>query len=220
MGYLNKALHSEVFIWLHHVQFRKNYFQNRTFIKNLNEQPLWLTLPVHSGLSTMIDEVTVADPRWRKRVARTLEQCYRKASWFGRCWPAIAQALDAADDSLDDIDFRTFRAFVELLDANSTRIVRAGELAVCSQDPTQRLVDLCAAVGATRYIAGKGGRNYLRTELFEQAGIEVVWQDFEPSKLVYTQIGKAFLPGLSSVDCLFNVGPERTRELALSAWTP
>jgi WbqC-like protein family len=220
MGYLNKALHSDVFIWLHSVQYRKNYFQNRTLIKNVNEQPLWLTLPVHTHLGMMIDGVTVADPQWRKRVTRTLEQCYRKAPWFGRCWPTFAQALEKATDNLDDIDFLAFGALVRSLGPKSLRIVRADELRVTSDDATQRLVELCTLVDAKRYIAGKGAHNYLQVDRFTQAGIEVVWQQFEPEKVVYPQIGNTFVPGLSAIDCLFNVGPERTRALALSAWTP
>ena len=32
-GYLNKLVHSDVFVWLDSVQYRKNYFQNRTEIR-------------------------------------------------------------------------------------------------------------------------------------------------------------------------------------------
>lgn len=220
MGYLNKALHSDVFIWLHSVQYRKNYFQNRTRIKNVNEQPLWLTLPAHAHLGMMIDQVTIADPQWRKRITRTLEQCYGKSPWFDLCWPTIGRSLEAATDKLDDVNFRSFSALLGLLRGKPLRIVRAGELPAVSEDPTERLVGLCTAVGAKRYIAGKGGSNYLRVELFEQAGIEVTWQEFEPARVCYPQLGKSFVPGLSAIDCLFNVGPEQTRALALAAWIP
>src|SRR4030065_2850677 len=110
LGYFNKALRSDVFIWLHSVQYRKNYFQNRTSIKNVNEQPLWLTLPVHAKLGMNIDEVTIATLGWREKVFRTVEQCYRKTSYFTTCWPSIQTSIEEAHDSLDDVHWKIFTA--------------------------------------------------------------------------------------------------------------
>lgn len=100
------------------------------------------------------------------------------------------------------------------------RVERMANLAVTSKDPTVRLVEACKLVGATHYIAGRGGQNYLRVEEFQKEGIGVVWQEFDPSRVVYKQQGKVFVPGLSVIDCLFNVGPEESRQLALNAWAP
>jgi hypothetical protein len=220
LGYFNKALAGDVFVWLHTVQYRKNYYQNRTRIKDESGAAMWLTLPVHAPFGAKIDAVTIADPRWRVKVSKRIEQCYRKAPHFARCWPALSQPLADASDHLDDINFKTFKAVLELLNADSTRIVRAGDLGDDRPDPTERLLAVCKSVGATAYIAGKGGRNYLVTDRFEATGIRVYWQEFDPEGLVYHQLGRPFIPGLSVLDCLFNVGPERTAELVKSAWTP
>jgi hypothetical protein len=219
-GYLNKALSSDVFVWLHSVQYRKNYYQNRTKVKNINGQPLWLTLPVHAKLGMAIDQVTVADPRWRERVQKTVEQCYRKTPFFAQCWPPLAQAIAESADNLNEANFRTFMALLQILDAGSLRVVQVGELPAKSEDPTLRLVEICTALGATQYIAGKGGANYLRSEEFDRVGIAVLWQSFDPAALVYPQIGGPFLPGLSVIDLLFNVGPEEARTLLTHAWVP
>jgi hypothetical protein len=220
MGYMNKALTSDVFVWLHAVQYRKNYYQNRTKIKNTNEQPLWLTLPVHASLGMNIDQITIAEPRWRERVHKTLEQCYRKTPFFAECWPPLAQAIQDAGENLNEVNFRTFTVLLQLLGGSSVQVRAAGDLPAAATDPTLRLVEVCTAVGATHYVAGKGGHNYLRVEEFDRAGIRVVWQDFDPGKVVYQQAGKVFLPGLSVIDCLFNVGPVKTREIVMGAWTP
>jgi len=220
MGYFNKVLRSQVFVWLHSVQYRKNYFQNRTQIKNVNEQPLWLTLPVHAKLGMNIDQVMVADPRWSERICKTVEQCYRKAPYFAECWPTLEQSLRSASGNLDEIDFQSFSALLKLLNGQAVQVTRIGDLDLKSDDPTERLVEVCIALGASAYVAGRGGRNYLREDAFERAGIEVLWQDFPSERVVYQQIGKSFVSGLSVIDCLFNVGPIRTRELVLGAWAP
>jgi len=220
MGYLNKVLSSDVFVWLHSVQYRKNYYQNRTRIKDAADQPMWLTIPVHAHLHNRIDEVTAAGSGWREKLSRTVEQCYRKAPFFEQCWPSISRALADSTDNLNDINYGTFTACMCLLGVTSVRVKTVGEIATTSDDPTLRLVEICSSLGATRYIAGKGGHNYLNVQEFEKAGIEVIWQEFNPERVVYQQVGRAFVPGLSIIDGLFNAGPERTLELSRNAWTP
>lgn len=220
LGYLNKVLRSDVFVWLDTVQYRKNYFQNRTVIRTRRGEELWLTLPVHAPFGTPIDRVTVADPKWRDRLAKTVEQNYRRAPHFRTCWSEITRALDGASDSLTDIDFCAFEAVLRLLRAGDVRVVRFQELGVTSEEPTERLIEVCRALGGKTYIAGKGGRNYLRTDVFEQAGIGVAWQQFNPADVPYPQTGPDFVPGLSVIDCLFNVGPEEAGRLIRGAWAP
>jgi hypothetical protein len=223
LGYFNKVLHSDVFVWLHTVQFRRRYFQNRAQLRhNVTDQPFWLTLAVHAGRQTRIDEVELADPRWREKVRKTIELCYGRAPCFDDCWPPIEAALERSSDCLDDVNYQTFSAVLEMLGADALRIERAGDLVTSSADAdaTERLLEICLAVGATGYIAGEGGRNYMRTDLFEQRGVKILWQHYDPLTVSYPQPGNGFLPGLSVVDCLFNVGAARTRDLALQAWSP
>ena len=42
---------------------------------------------------------------------------------------------------------------------------------------TERLVDICCAHGADKYLAGIGSKEYLNESLFEDRGIEVIYQD-------------------------------------------
>ncbi|MGA7990080.1 MAG: WbqC family protein [Thermoanaerobaculia bacterium] len=216
LGYFNKALSSDVFVLLHTVQYRKNYYQNRTRIRNVDGRPLWLTLPVHAHLGTPIDEVRIAEPRWRERVAKTVEQCYHKAPFLPSVWPPLQEALAGSEDRLDAVNEAAFRSVLGLLGGPALRVVRSGELAAVSPDPTQRLVEICRELGATRYLAGRGGRRYMRVEDFERAGIEVVWQEYDAAAVTYPQGGGEFLGGLSILDALVHVGPAATRELALS----
>jgi hypothetical protein len=211
LGYFNKALSSDVFVWLHSVQYRKNYFQNRTRITD-GKGPLWLTLPVH--------KILVADSRWLERIKKTIEQCYSRTPYFDLCWPHLADALQASSESLDDINYQSFLALMRLLDERNVAVIRAEELMLKTDEPTERLVSICRQLGATHYIAGKGGRNYLSIELFESSGIEVIWQKCDPEESVYSQTGNGFIPGLSIIDCLFNIGPYRTKTLVQSAWNP
>ncbi len=219
-GYFNKVANSAVFVWLDTVQYRKNYFQNRTRIMDSSGREQWLTLPVSARSTTSIAEVTIADPRWRTQVEKTLLQCYRKAAHWEEVWPPLHAALLHSDDRLSNANLALFLAMLNLLEWREVQIVRASSLDVDTSDPTERLITICRRLGASRYIAGKGGRNYMCPEQFAAAGIEVVWQEFEPSRAAYERPGvTGMVAGLSLIDALFHLGPERTAIVARSAWT-
>jgi hypothetical protein len=64
---------------------------------------------------------------------------------------------------------------------------------------------LCRAAGATTYISGPFGRDYLHERLFQEARIKIVYHEYcHPS---YPQVWGGFEPYMSAVDLLFNCGP-------------
>jgi len=218
-GYFNKVLRSDVFVWLNNVQYRSRYYQNRAKIKN-HDKPVWLTLPVHAERTSLISEVTLVEEDWRARILKTIEYSYARTPFFAQCWPALSQSFGQASDTLDDVNYQTFLALLGLLDGTHVRIERADAIALTSEDPTKRLVEICTHFGATHYIAGRGGHSYMELQEFASAGVEIAWQDFDFNELIYPQPGETFVPGLSAIDCLFNVGPQKTRDLITQAWSP
>ncbi|KFM20956.1 WbqC-like family protein, partial [Marine Group I thaumarchaeote SCGC AAA799-B03] len=72
---------------------------------------------------------------------------------------------------------------------------------------TERLVNVCKAVGADTYLSGISGRDYLDEKLFEKNNIKLRYQNYEGIR--YTQnLSKTFIPNLSIIDVLANTGPE------------
>jgi hypothetical protein len=62
-------------------------------------------------------------------------------------------------------------------------------------------------MGASKYLSGPGGRNYLNEKIFKQSKIEVEYQIYDP--IIYSQkYAKPFIPNLSILDLLFNVGSD------------
>jgi hypothetical protein len=90
------------------------------------------------------------------------------------------------------------------LDITSTTIVRSSELGVTDDDPTERLVCICAHLGADRYLSGPSAKDYLDESRFARAGIELEYMEYRyPS---YEQIDEHFEPGVSVIDLLFMKG--------------
>ena len=82
--------------------------------------------------------------------------------------------------------------------------VLSSSLRVAGQ-ANEMLVALTKAVDGNAYMWGGGADGYQDPSVFESAGVALVRQDFQHP--VYSQVGGGeFLPGLSIVDALMNIG--------------
>jgi len=69
-----------------------------------------------------------------------------------------------------------------------------------------RLIQLCQQVDGDAYLSGAEGRNYLQQHDFDAAGVDLWFQQVEPP--VYSQLHGDFMPYLSLLDVLLNLGGE------------
>lgn len=209
-----KIKRSDVFILLDTAGFAKGKFQHRNKIRSWND-PGWmyLTIPLGEKLyNTPLQSVPLPPAaRWRSQHWRLIHQNYRRAPWSE---PVLRQLepIYASDDltTLARFNDRLIHAMVELVGL-TTRIVRASELDYDRLlTKTALNLALCQAVGATHYLSGPSGRDYLDRALFQRAGITVEFLEYAPR--VYPQVHGAFVPGLSAIDLLCNVGTAATQD--------
>jgi hypothetical protein len=85
------------------------------------------------------------------------------------------------------------------------RFLRASELGL-EGTKSDLVLDMCRKLGAKTYIFGALGQDYARVEDFQQAGVEVVFQDYRHPE--YPQLHGGFASHLSIIDLLFNCGPK------------
>jgi hypothetical protein len=216
LGYLDRMLQADLFIVLDHVQFERRNYQNRTRIL-LEGKPHWLTVPVmqHSQQERVIDK-QIDNPQkvelrwWGSSHFQTLRHAYRKAPYFDTYAPVLRKILESRWDRLVDLDQALLDYLRDILGIR-TPLVSSAELGVGGHR-SELMLNICQAVNADTFIIGMGAsRDYLDRQAFSDAGIEVVNQVFEHPQ--YVQCGGGpFVPGLSSLDLIFNHGPE-SREI-------
>jgi len=217
LGFFDQLRRSDVFIYYDDVQFDKNGWRNRNRIKTVKGAH-WLTVPVrHAGrMGQPICDVEV-DPtqRWSQRHLRSIRESYARAAFLELYYEELAETLQREWRLLVDLDIAIVALMCRWL-ALERPMLRSSELGVAG-GKSDRLVGLCRHVGANRYLSGSSARDYLDTPLFAAAGIAVEWQDY--AHPVYPQLHGAFLPFLSTLDLLFNVGPGSLEVIARGAST-
>ncbi len=217
LGYFERIARSDVHVVLDDVQFEKNSFVNRNRVLG-SAGPTWLTVPVETsgrfgGLR--IDELGIADDRWRKKHWATITQSYGRAPHFGEHAPffesVYARSWPRLGELLGEINGYLMRQL-----GITTRVVSSRELG--HEGAKDELVlDVCRRLGATTYLSGALGRSYLREVLFAAAGIGVVYQEYRPAR--YEQgrgEGADFVPAMAAVDVLFRHGGAAARDVMLA----
>ncbi len=205
LGYLAKWAAADCFVFLDTVQYEKNGWQNRNRIKT-QEGARWLTVPVRARLGAPILGLPVdASQPWRARHLRTIEQAYAQAPHLARHRAELARLYAGEWERLDELAIAS-ATWLASAAGISVPARRASELGVEAQDPTDRLVAICRAVGADTYLAGRDGARYMDSERFRAAGIRVLYQAY--THPVYTQLHGEFVPSLSALDLLLMHGDE------------
>jgi len=205
LPYFIKIQKSDLFVFLDSVAFQKNGLQNRNEIKT-GQGRLWLTVPINHNLGQKISETTINNQlNWKKKHWQTLRGSYGKSDFFKDYEPYLVSFYEKEWRSLGDFNIELTLKMMEWLGID-TPTLRSSELGLESTG-SDLVLDICREKGATRYITGAGGKNYLELEKFDAAGIKV---DFIESKLPFTykQLFPkvAFANDLSAIDMIFNCG--------------
>lgn len=206
LGYFHKIAHSDLFVLLDDVQYKKREFQNRNKIRT-KEGFIWLTVPVitKGRYYQKISEVEIDNTTdWGLEHLKSIRLNYSKSEYYNLYIDFFEKLYKINWEYLCELNVETVKFILKELGIN-TPIEFSSKLKLESTS-TQRIIDICKHFGADTYLSGAGGRDYLDESAFEKNGIKVVYQDFKHPQ--YKQIYDGFEPFMSSIDLLFNCGPE------------
>jgi len=215
LGYFDKLARADVFVVLDDAQFPKTggTWTNRVSVR-VNGAALRVTAPVRRPAHgvAMIKDIEVDDTKgWRANLAKTLAQAYARAPAYREVWPVIEPLIHHPAASIGAFNLQAIRALCGVLGLDPGKLVESSTLGVTST-ATARLIELVAAVGGGAYLCGGGSAGYQEDDKFDAAGLALHYQAF--AHPTYPQHGGgAFVPGLSILDALFELGPAGTRAL-------
>ncbi len=204
-GFFHKINQADVFVIQDDVKF-VNRITNRNKIISSSEYT-WINVPIkkgHKSLPIMDVKINNEIP-WGKINLKKICAGYNKAKFFHLYKDYFENLFKKEWNSIFDLNFETIKQVLRWLDIK-VEIVIESELRVSGQ-PTERLVKVCKKLGVDTYISGIGGKRYLDEKLFEKNKIILKYQNYNP--ITYHQYrSKSFIPNLSIIDLLANVGSE------------
>jgi len=210
LGFFKKMMNVELFVFLDDVQFRKKGWQNRNRIR-INDGTTLLSIPVHTHSYPKINEVTIDnEKKWSIRHKKSILYNYARAPYFGEIKDFIESIFEKKFQYLVDLNTEIIKFIMNELEIKS-KIVFSSELEI-SKKGSDRVLDICKAVGADHYITGTfWAESNLRVEEFKKSNIDVEFQKFQHP--IYKQIHGEFIPEMSIIDLLFNEGRKEAKKI-------
>ena len=205
LGFYNKMMNADAWIYLDNVQLAKRDFMRRNRIAGQHGE-LMLSVPIQTKgrYYQLIQDVEIDDTQnWSASHWKSIQQSYGRAPYFDAYAPHYAAIYQAKWEKLVDLNITLIETTATLLGIDRPRH-RASTLGVTGKS-SQLLADLTLAVGGDVYLSGPMGRDYLEESLFHTLGLRVEYNDFvHPT---YVQHNREFVPYLAAIDLLFNSGP-------------
>jgi len=203
VGLLEQMRHADVFVHLDDAQFSKGSFFNRVKIKTAEGTP-WLTVPLaETKLGQSLNETQLAKHNWRRKQLATLRQAYAAAPHVEEMLGLVESVFEVEHKSLAALSAASVEALAEFFDIVPAEVRWSSAMAI-EGTGSARVLAICEALGADRYVTGHGAREYLDHESFEAAGVRVEYLDYE--KREYPQLHGAFTPFVSALDLAANCG--------------
>jgi hypothetical protein len=195
---------SDIFIIYDDAQFNKGDFQHRNRIR-IHNGSKWLTIPVekkHEPINKIriLNESMIKNEKWNSHHSTQIFDNYKDADFFSDYYEGLSTIICKERNYLADLNIEIISYLNESFDI-PTKIECSSKYPSKSFS-TQRLIELVKAVDGDTYLSGPAGKNYLDMKMFEDSGIDVIFQDFQHPE--YKQQYEGFVPNMSAIDALFN----------------
>ncbi|HRG59252.1 MAG TPA: WbqC family protein [Bacteroidia bacterium] len=213
LGYFHKMKKADGFIFLDNVQIPGKGLSNRNYIKGKDGAKVMLSVPLNKSkgvLSNYLEAIPDYSKKWQFTHLNKIKDAYIKAPFFEEIFPLIEQSILNTHEHLCALNVSLILSISKALDIN-TKIYFASSLLDKALTKNERNLDLCKQLNATIYLSGQGAKKYNDEALFLNQQINIHYQAFVLPP--YTQVSDHFMPNLSVLDTLFNLGIEETKRI-------
>jgi WbqC-like protein family len=211
IGFFHKVSKSDCFVILDIAEYSNSGITNRNKIRT-KDGWIYLTIPIGKKYhnARIVDVQLQDDYSWQRSHFKTLEANYKKSDYF-YCHEDFFKKLYAVKyQHLWEINEKIIFYLLECFDIN-VEIIKSSDLSFdLNSKKTDLNINVLKEVGADIYLSGPSGRNYLETDLFKENNIKLEYTNFEHP--IYKQRFEGFVPNLSAVDLLFNLG-DKSKDL-------
>lgn len=222
---------ADIFVFLDDVQLPEGGGKGRSFMTRVQiktpKGQEWLSAPVaRSGRPfQLIREAEFAPTDWRERHLSKIHQVYRAAPYFKQIWNEVLQPIYAFEtNSLNEFCMNAMKLLWDRLGLSPEFHV-SSELQIGPEgvDSSARLLEMCRVLDAQEYVTGHGAANYLDHSIFDAEGVRVAYMEYRLTP--YPQLYGEFIPYVSVIDLLFNVGEQApayldSEAVLWSEWAP
>jgi len=211
-GLIYKIALSDLFVIFDDIQLvRGKSFVIRTKIKTSGGAK-WITVPVKEKSRLIpINNVKINnETNWKEEHWNKIFENYKEAAFFQQNSTIFKKIILRNWEKIVDLNVELIKQILNILGIK-TEIRKSSEFNLSSSGIV-KIIDLIKAVDGCEYLTGmgEGAKRYVSSneKLFEKNKINLKYQKFKSP--TYQQLYRDFIPNLSILDMIFNIGPDET----------
>ena len=200
IGYFQLIAAADVFVVYDNIKYTKKGWINRNrMLSNGTVAVFTLPLKNDSDALDVVERELAADFN-RTRLLNQFRGAYAHAPYFTQTFPLIERIVSYEDRNLFRHLHHAIVSVCEHLGLTTEIRVASGIAADHGLKGQDKVIALCEALGAERYINPIGGMALYPKAAFEARGIELKFIQSKPFE--YRQFDHAFVPWLSIIDVM------------------
>ena len=206
IGYWQLIHAVDRFVIYDDVNYIKNGWINRNRLL-INGRPTYITAPLRqpSPNKRICDTLLQHSPDWRSKLVKMVEITYRQAPCFSKVFPIIEKLICHDAANLTDYLAYQLQTLAAYMGISTEFVVTSRRYENALLSGQARILDICKREEATTYINLRGGQALYDAIAFSGAGIDLRFIAMHP--LPYQQRTAGFVPDLSIIDALMEIGP-------------
>ena len=221
LGYLNLMATVDTFVFLDDVQISPKSFMTRNRIPKRGNSFHWLAIREIKNLKIedrFLNNTQITDiPEPIKLISEGIENSYEESKYRELFIDKLHSELSASH-SIADINIGLIEFLLDALDIN-VNTIRSSRLNA-KGSKSEKVLNILNNFDWTSYVAVPGAVAYMREDPLWQ-GLESKLEIYNYEPIPYKQSNsKEFIPFMSSVDALLELGAEEARKVMLSGSQP
>lgn len=213
-GYFYKIYAADHFVFLNDVQYSKQSYTKRVKLKDaaLNRTFYAQGSIFKPHLGTSIQEVLLKEKGTKEQIETQLDNNYNGYPYYSETMDLLDRIFygEKSYKTLSELNISTVKSICAHLNIH-TPLHLSSEMKVNSKG-TKRITEIIQELHCDTYLSGPGIKKYIDSVSFSATSIDLITHDFftYQKRNPYPQIGDSFIPGLSILDLLFNIGKKQT----------
>lgn len=200
LGYWQLMAAVDRFVVYDNIEYTKKGWINRNRFLQHGEAA-YFTVPLKKGSDFQtVAKRQIAGDFDREKLLRSLWASYRRAPHFAAVSPVIERIIQAPLENLFEYLHHSLGEIARYLEIATPMVVSSTIAIDHTLRAEQKVIALCQAVGADRYVNPVGGQALYRPAAFKAEAIQLGF--ISPRPIAYPQYGDPFVANLSILDVL------------------
>jgi hypothetical protein len=220
-GFFELIVKSDKFIFLDDFQFsvQSHHTRNKLFISSGTVG--FYSVPIQKSRCfgfPLNKTLIVEGGTWKKKILKRLATVYSKTEFFSSLYPQLEDWFSKNYENLAELNIEGIKFICKMIGITGKNFLYSSQ---CDRRDyvhsarSQKVISLLKWCEATEYLCAFGAYDYMVRDNFSMDNVITKFQNFIPEPYFQKQTTE-FVPYLSVLDALFNVGPENTLKLIMN----